>query len=91
MTFTVKKTENCFSDAQTYEYLLPVTGEALLALLPEWQIRENRKLRRPVGIAEKDGVTVKTVLSGTTARISFPDSRWQAAKDEFERWLRDCE
>ena len=91
MTFTVKKTENCFSDAQTYEYLLPITGEELLALLPDWQIRENRKLRRPVGIAEKDGVTVKTVLAGSTARVSFPDSCWQAAKEDFERWLSDHE
>ena len=87
MTFEVKKAENCFADSQTYEYRLPITGEQLLALLPDWQIRENRKLRRPVGIAEKDGVTVKTVLSGNTARVSFPDSCWQTGQDSFERWL----
>lgn len=85
--FAVKKVENCFSHSQTYEYRLPITGEALLLLLSDWSIRKNEKLRRPVGIAEKDGVTVKTVLSSQSARVSFPNERAEASKETFERWL----
>lgn len=87
MTFTWKKTENCFSDSETYEYQLPITGEVLLNQLEGWQIRRNEKLRRPVGIGEKDGVVIKTLLHGATARVSFPLCRWQEEKQQFEAWL----
>ena len=87
MIFTSKKTENCFADSETYEYRLPITGEQLLSRLAGWEIRKNCKLRRPVGIAQKDGVTVKTVLAGQLARVSFPQESWQQEKEKFESWL----
>ena len=47
MNFKVIKTENCFADSETYEYILPVTGEIMLSYLENWDTRINRKLRRP--------------------------------------------
>ncbi len=87
MNFTWKKTENCFLDSETYEYQLPITGEELLQLLEGWEIQKNQRLRRPVGIGKKDGVIIKTVLAGTTVRVSFPVQCWQAEKARFEAWL----
>ena len=59
MKFTCKKTENCFADSQTYEYVLPVSGEALLGRLAGWETRRNEKLRRPTFSADRGGVNVK--------------------------------
>lgn len=88
MIFTSKKTENCFADSQTYEYALPVSGEEFRALLPaDWAIRLNTKLRRPVFVAERDGVNIKGVLALSTIRVSFPDERWESEKRAFEEWL----
>ena len=88
MTFTCKKTENCFSDSQTYEYKLPVTMEQFRTLLDEsWSQRCNQKLRRPVFLAEKGNVRLKGVLAGTNLRVSYLDSVWQQEKQTFESWL----
>ena len=83
------KVENCFAESQTYEYVLTVTGGEFLEGLKDWSVRFNRKLRRPVGIAERDGVVLKTVLAGSTVRASFPDGCWQEKKREFEEYLRN--
>ena len=57
MNFEVKKTENCFADSQTYEYRLSVTGQEFLSMLDtDWQTRCNHKLRRPVFLAEREGL-----------------------------------
>ena len=48
MTYRCRKVENCFAEARTYEYELPVTGQELLAFLKGWEIRENHRFRRPV-------------------------------------------
>ena len=87
MNFKVIKVENCFAETQTYEYMLELTGEEFLTRLEGWSLRINRKLRRPVGIAQKDGVIVKTVLEGHSVRVSYPDDRWLPEKIEFEAFL----
>ena len=90
MKYTVSKVPNCFSESETYEYAIPVTGEAFLRLLCGWEIRENRKLRRPVGIAEQDGIVIKTVLAGQILRISYPRENWQEEKEKMEAFLENC-
>ena len=89
MKFQVKKIENCFADSETYEYLLPVTGEAFLSFLQGWEVRVNRKLRRPVGIACREAVTIKCTLAGSAFRVSFPQNNWAAEKLEFEQFLEN--
>lgn len=87
MKFECRKTENCFADAQTYEYRLPVSGEAFSHFLSGWEVRVNQKLRRPVFLAEKGGVHVKGLLSHNVVKASFPEDRWEAEKAAFEQWL----
>lgn len=88
MNFTCKKTENCFADSQTYEYVLPITGEELLYMMALWETRRNDKLRRPTFAADRDGVNLKGALAGNIARVSYPTERWEAEKAKFEDWLR---
>ena len=89
MNFQVKKSENCFSDCETYEYQLPLTGKELLGLLNGWNIQVSQKLRRPAAIAEKNGVVLKCTLSGNLFRVSFPSSTRSDLKEEFEFFLRN--
>lgn len=89
MNFQVIKIENCFSDSQTYEYTLPITGSQLLPNLTDWQIRVNEKLRRPTAIASRGNTIIKCILSGNRFRVSFPDGRWQAEKNNFEQYLEN--
>ena len=87
MKFKVMKIDNCFAETQTYEYMVDVTGEEFLKYLTDWKLRVNEKLRRPVCVAEKNGVIVKTVLEGHSLRVSYPDARWMMEKIEFEEFL----
>ena len=87
MEFTCKKTENCFSDSQTFEYDLPVTGRELLPLLDGWESRTNERLRRPAFSADRDGVNIKGILVFDVVKVSYPDGGWEAEKERFERWL----
>ena len=89
MTFQIKKVESCFSDCETYEYLLPLNGKELLGFLKGWNIRINQKLRRPAAIAEKNGVTLKCSLDSNVFRVSFPVSTRLAQKEAFEGFLRN--
>jgi hypothetical protein len=87
MKFDCAKTENCFADAQTYEYRLPVTGEAFSKHLSGWEVRVNAKLRRPVFLAQREGVHVKGLLFHNVIKASFPSDRWETEKAAFEEWL----
>lgn len=92
MEFTSKKTENCFADRQTWEYLLPIDGETFAASLgDEWSVRRNTRLRRPVFVAERSAITIKGTLREKVIRVSYPDAEWQSQKDEFEQWLANVE
>lgn len=87
MKFQVKKVENCFADSETYEYLLPVSGDFMRSQLNGWEIRINEKLRRPVIIAQCGRVILKCTEAGNTFRVSFPGSDSIAEKEKFERFL----
>ena len=88
MNFEVKKTENCFADSQTYEYRLPMTSHEFLSLLDgSWQTRCNLKLRRPVFLAEREGIRIKGILAADLIRVSFPDQDWKNLKLQFEQEL----
>lgn len=90
MNFQCQKTENCFTDAQTYEYNLPITAEAFTQLLDEsWQLRCNQKLRRPVFLAEGHSLRIKGILAGTIIRVSFPTVDWELHKTNFENFLKN--
>ena len=88
MNFKVIKTENCFADSETYEYILPVTGEKMLPYLENWDIRINRKLRRPTVIAQKGHIIIKCTLEGTVFRVSYPNDFLREHKTKFEQILR---
>ena len=87
MNFSVKKTENCFADAQTYEYRLPINGRSFASFLEGWEVKEIHKYRRPLFIADKDGINVKGILEAYVIRASYPENRWEAEKASFENWL----
>lgn len=87
MRFEVKKTENCFAGSQTYEYRLPVEGQAFVAMLDGWEVTENHKYRRPMFSADKNGVNVKGILKANVVKASFPEHCWETAKADFESWL----
>lgn len=87
MNYECAKTENCFADSRTWEYRLDTDGGTFMKLLSGWSLRCNRKLRRPVFIADRNGVNIKGVLSGNSIRVSFPSKNWEAEKNSFESWL----
>ena len=88
MIYEHKKIENCFADSQTFEYRLPITAETFLALLQDgWTTPCNYKLRRPVFLAEQDGLRIKGMLAGNLIRVSFPNNSWKQRKKYFEDWM----
>jgi len=88
MQIDVKKAENCFADAQSYEYRLPVDGQGFSAMLDDgWEIKEHNKYRRPLFTADKDGVNIKGILKANIIKVSYPSERWEPLKENFERWL----
>lgn len=91
MKYRWKKTENCFAQARTYEYSLPVTGAELLAYLDGWEIRENHKFRRPVFSARKDGLEIKGILAANIVKINYTAEGWEKEKERIEKWLENID
>lgn len=92
MEFEVKKTENCFSDSQTYEYSIPIHNSEFLKFLKDYQIKINEKLRRPVFVAENsEGIILKGILKRNIIKASFPADRWEYFKTQFESRLFSLE
>ena len=87
MQYEVVKVDNCFAESQTYEYRLPVDGQAFCARLTGWEVKENHKFRRPLFSADRDGINIKGILRANTVKVSFPDGSWEAGKADFESWL----
>ncbi len=87
MLFECKKTENCFADSSTYEYRLPVTAAELGSRLGGWRVEENRRYRRPLLTAEKDGVVIKGILDSRVVKVSFQTEAEAREKAEFEKLL----
>lgn len=89
MNFECVKTKNCFANSQTYEYKLPVKALDFLEYIPDWEIRKNEKLRRPVFIADKSDINIKGILESSTIKVSFPEISWEEDKLKFDEWLSD--
>jgi hypothetical protein len=91
MEFEVKKLENCFADAENYEYRMAVTGERFCRLLADEQaaeVRVNERLRRPVFIATlPNGTRVKGELANTVIRVGYEPDAAVEQKAAFESWL----
>lgn len=87
MTYEVKKVDNCFSDAQSYEYKVPIICAELVKRMTDWEITENHKYRRPMFVGERDGSHSKGILKANVFRVSFRNDRWEQEKKEFELWL----
>jgi hypothetical protein len=91
MRFDVKKRENCFADAENYEYRVAVSGERLSRLLRDGQgaeVRVNERLRRPVFIAVlPNGVRVKGELATNVIRVGYAPDAALEQKAALEAWL----
>lgn len=91
MKFRCQKTENCFAEARTYEYELPVTGEELCRLLKGWEIKENYRFRRPMFSANRGGLQIKGILASHVIKVNYTEKNWEREKEELERWLKQAE
>ena len=91
MKFQCKKVENCFAEARTYEYRLPVTGQELAGRLSGFTVTENHRFRRPVFSAKRDGLEVKGILAANVVKINYTAGNWEKEKQEMEEWLEKQE
>ena len=82
MKFKWKKTENCFAEARTYEYELPITGQELAARLEDFEVKENHSFRRPVFSAKKGGLEVKGILQEKVVKINYTADNWETEKEQ---------
>ena len=91
MKFKWKKTENCFAEARTYEYELPITGQELSVRLEGFEVKENHSFRRPVFSAKKGGLEVKGILKEKVVKINYTADNWETEKEQMEKWMEDQE
>jgi len=98
MQFAVQKAENCFANAQNYEYRLPLPGQQLLAALKASGLatasRVNEQLRRPSFTASlADGTQIRGLLAKDIIKVGYPPdaAAATAAKASFEAWLAGLE
>lgn len=91
MNYRWKKVENCFAEARTYEYEIPITGAELLAYLEDWEIRENHKFRRPVFSAKQGALEIKGILAAHVVKINYTADHWEEEKEKLEQWLEQIE
>ena len=91
MKFQCKKVENCFAQARTYEYQLPVTGEELARRLPGFQVTANHRFRRRVFSAKKGDLEVKGILAAHVVKVNYTAAHWEQEKKEMEQWLEEQE
>ena len=91
MEYECKKVANCFKDAQTFEYRLPVRCQQMLGLLSALgEVQQNDAFRRPLfSLETRDALRIKGILRERVLRVSYPEDRWQGAKEAFERWLSE--
>lgn len=89
MKFACKKVENCFAEARTYEYELPITGEELCKYLEGWEIKENHKFRRPVFSAKKGQLEIKGILKAHVVKVNYTADHWEQEKEAIESWLEN--
>ena len=90
MEFSFKKAENCFSDAENYEYRIEATGAEFIELLKPRvaELRINDKLRRPTFIATlPDGVQLKGLLDKNVIKVGYVIGQAAQQKTALEQWL----
>lgn len=89
-SFTCEKTENCFSNSQTYLYIIgtAIDDDFLASISALGRLEVKRNLRRPFFFLHiDDGTQVRGMLRDDRLKASFPDSDLAAAKQRFESRL----
>ena len=90
MKFDYKKAENCFANAENYEYRIAILGAEFVLFLEELDVvlRINKGLRRPtfLGIFNS-GVQVKGLLERCVIKVGFVPGHAREQKDAFDQWL----
>ena len=92
MNYECKKAENCFSDAENFEYRVELTGLEIVTLLRklDGSVRINDKLRRPTFVAElASGIQVKGLLDKNVIKVGFVLDKAAEQKEFFESWLEE--
>ena len=91
MDFVSKKAEDCFSDAENYEYRIEALGSEFVGALEpiaEW-VRINDKLRRPTFTARLDnGTQLKGLLDKQVIKVGYVEAAAEEQKTTFEAWLK---
>ena len=90
MRFEVKKVENCFMDAENYEYRIEVFGNEFIELLKLLgaEASINDMLRRPSFKAELDnGVQLKGLLAKDVIKVGYVLGHAAEQKAAFEHWM----
>jgi hypothetical protein len=94
--FAVKKAENCFSDAENYEYRIAMTGAEFIAALKnspafpgeELQVKINEALRRPTFFATlPNGTCVKGLIGKNVIKTGYVVNQATEQRQAFEAWL----
>lgn len=90
--FICEKTENCFSNSQTYLYILglPIDDAFLDDMSELGELEIKRNFRRPFFFLRlTDGSEIRGMLRDDCFKASFPDNNdITAAKTGFEAALR---
>ena len=90
MRFESKKAEDCFSDAENYQYRLEICGDEFIKLLDKMtnNIRINDQLRRPTFSAELEGgLRIKGLLEKPIIKVGFDLALAKEQRRSFELWL----
>ncbi|MDR1713585.1 MAG: hypothetical protein LBR39_05475 [Coriobacteriales bacterium] len=92
MDFSVQKAENCFADAENYEYRLSANGADLLAAILDSNLvatsRINDRLRRPTfSVKLNDGTQIKGLLAKDVIKVGYPPADAAKARADLEDWL----
>lgn len=89
---TCEKVDNCFADAKTYRYYLPVAVDEKIAerigCLGSLFVKKN--LRRPFfRIETEQGVQIKGIFGDASVKVSFPEHIWEEAKSRWEMQITE--
>ncbi len=90
MRFECKKAEDCFSNAENYEYRLEVPGLQFVEMLAPLadRLRINEQLRRPTFTASLEGgIQLKGLMDKTIIKVGFVPAQASEQRAAFEQWL----
>lgn len=89
---TWEKVDNCFANARTYRYHLPVRvdEEFVEKMGSLGSLFIKRNLRRPFfRIKTEKGVEVKGIFGDASVKVSFPEDIWEEGKRIWERQIAE--